>query len=71
MRTCVLAAISAAAIILPTAAFSAEVDVGPVGVRVGTGHYHHHDRGGPRYYDRYHGDHFRVGPHSYHRDYDR
>jgi energy-coupling factor transporter ATP-binding protein EcfA2 len=45
---------AAAAIVLPTAAFSVEVDVGPGGVRVGTGHYHHHDRyegGGPRYYN--------------------
>jgi hypothetical protein len=74
MRTYVLAAIAAAAIVLPTAAFSVEVDVGPGGVRVGTGHYHHHDRyegGGPRYYNRYEGDHFRAGARPYHRDYDR
>jgi hypothetical protein len=73
MRTYVLAAITAAAFILPTAAFSAEVDVGPGGVRIGTGHYHHHDRyegGGPRYYNRYEGDHFRSGPRPYRRDYD-
>jgi hypothetical protein len=65
MRTYVLAAITAAALILPTSAFSATVDVGPGGVRIGTGHYHHHDR----YYD-YHRDHFR-GPRPYHHDHDR
>jgi hypothetical protein len=66
MRTYILAAITAAAIVLPTAAFSAEVDVGPVGVRVGTDHYRHHDRyegARPRYYNRYEGEHFRAGPH--------
>jgi hypothetical protein len=63
MRTYVIAAIATAALILPTVAFSAEVDVGPGGVRIGTGHYHHHDR----YYG-YHRDHFH-GPHRYHHDY--
>jgi hypothetical protein len=73
MRTYVLAAITAAALILPTAAFSAEVDVGPGGVRIGPSHYHHYNRyggAGPRYYNRYEGERYGTGPRPY-REYNR
>jgi hypothetical protein len=63
MRAYLVATITAAALVLPTIAASAEVDVGPGGVRIGTGHYHRH------YYDHHH-DHFR-GPRPYHHDHDR
>ena len=74
MRTYVLAAITAAAFVLPTAAFSAEVDVGPGGVRMGTGHYHQGHRyegAGPRDFNRYEGNRFGTGPRPYHHEYNR
>ena len=78
MRTYVLAATTAALFVLPTAAFSQHVDVGPGGVRVGPG-YHHRDynryegnryRMGPRYYNRYEGNRY-GGPGHYHSEYNR
>ena len=50
MRNYVLAAATAALFLVPTYAFSQQVDVGPGGVRVGAG-YHQH-----RYYNRFEGD---------------
>ena len=49
MRTYILAAAAAALLVIPTYAFSQEIQIGPGGVRVGPG-YHSH-----RYYNRYEG----------------
>ena len=49
MRAYILAAAAAALFVIPTYAFSQEIQIGPGGVRVGPG-YHSH-----RYYNRYEG----------------
>jgi hypothetical protein len=48
MRTYFLAALTAAAFVLPTATYSAQVYVGPGGVRVGPGDHHYYNYGGGR-----------------------
>ena len=49
MRAYILAAAAAALLVIPTYAFSQEIQIGPGGVKVGPG-YHSH-----RYYNRYEG----------------
>ena len=73
MRTYVLIAAAAALFVLPTAAFSEQIDIGPGGVRIGPDHHHlyySHERGEPRLYNRYEGNRYGGGPHPYHRDRD-
>ena len=41
MRTYVLAAVTAALVVLPNLAFSQAIDVGPAGIRVEPGYRHH------------------------------
>jgi hypothetical protein len=41
MRTFALGAVAAAFLIMPTSAFSAQIEVGPGGIRVGPGYPHH------------------------------
>jgi hypothetical protein len=45
MPTYILGAIVAALLVLPTCAFSQEIDIGPGGVRVGPGHDHYYNSG--------------------------
>ena len=40
MRTYALGAVAAAFLILPTSAFSAQIEVGPGGIKVGPGYHH-------------------------------
>jgi hypothetical protein len=75
MRTYVLIAVAAALFVLPTAAFSEQIDIGPGGVRIGPDHHHHYyshryERGEPRLYNRYEGHRYGGGPRPYHRDRD-
>jgi hypothetical protein len=41
MRAYALGAVPAAFLIIPTSAFSAQIEVGPGGIRVGPGYHHH------------------------------
>lgn len=49
MRAYALGAVAAAFLILPTSAFSAQIEVGPGGIRVGPDYHHHmYNYGGGR-----------------------